>query len=216
MMRRAMKAAAVATVAILTGCVSGQVRKEESKVDLKPRSPRPMEMRKRVAVCDFVDKTEYGKGRLGLAAGDMLATYLVKSQQFDVFERQQMKHVLDEQKLGQSGIVDPQTAVQVGKVMGVEYVVYGVISNFGIRTESTNVILYHQKKQIAESTVDARIINVKTSRIHYADTGLGVAERGTSGSMGLGGAMSYDQTMAGDSLRAAITKMLDNMIDSME
>ncbi len=211
-MRRIAAALAMAT---FLGCVSGEVTKKEAVVEMKARTPRTAEMRKRVAVADFLDKTAYGKGQLGTGASDILTNYLVKSQQFRVFERQQISKALDEQKFQQSGVVDAKTAVQVGKMIGAEYVVYGAITNFGIRTESTNAIFYQNKKQIAESQVDVRIINVETGEVVYSMDGRGQAEREASGSMGLGGSMGYDQTLAGDSLRASIVKMMDDMIDSM-
>lgn len=198
----------------LVGCVSGAVRKEEDVVQLAPRTPKPMEARKRVAVVDFVDKTDYGRGRLGTGAADILTTYLVKSQQFRVFERLQISKAMDELKLQGSGVVDAATAAKIGKMVGADYVVYGAVTNFGLRTEGTDVILYQGKHQVAESTVDVRMIHVETSEVLYAETGRGSATRSTSGSLGLGGRMSFDETLSGDSLRAAIVKMMDQLIDS--
>lgn len=206
--------AALMIVAASLGCRSGAVEKKEAVVELKPRTPKPFDQRKKVAVLNFEDKTAYGKGRLGTAAADVLTTFLVKSQQFRMIERQQMAKVLGEQKFQQSGAVDTSTAVKAGKILGVEYVAYGAVTNFGIRTEATNVILYQQKEQVAESQVDVRLINVETAEILFSDGGRGEARREVRGSLGLGGRMSYDETLAGDSLRASIAKLVDNLIDS--
>lgn len=215
MLRVMTRTLAALAMAGLMGCVSGRVTKEEAVTDLKPRDPRPADARKRVAVVDLEDKTEYGKHKLGTAAADMLANYLVKSQQFRVFERQKISAALDEQKLGQSGIIDPATAARVGKGIQVEYVVYGAISNFGMRVESTNIILAHSKTLIAECTVDVRVINVETTEIVYSMDGRGRADRAATGMLGMGGSGSYDQTLAADSLRAAIAKMMDDLIDAI-
>ena len=127
--------------------------------------------------------------------------------------RQQMAKTLEEQKFQHSGAVDPATAVRVGKILGVELMVYGAVTNFGIRTEGTNVVLYQQKEQVAESQVDIKLVNVETSELMFAGHGRGSARREVRGSLGLGGRMSYDETLAGDSLRAAIAKMIDGLID---
>jgi curli biogenesis system outer membrane secretion channel CsgG len=204
---------ALAALAVL-GCRGGDVRKEEAKVTLKPRTPRPFESRKLVAVVDFEDKSAYGQGRLGRSAADVLARFLFDSQQFRLIERQQVAKVLEEQKFQQSGAINPATAMQIGQLLGVEMLAYGTVSNFGIRTEGTEAVVYQQKEQVAEATVDVRLIHVKTGEVIYMGEGRGQAYREVRGSFGLGGRMSYDETLAGDSLRAAIAKFVDNLIDA--
>ena len=206
--------AALAMIAVVAGpaCRSGGVEKSEEIVQFNPPPPKPFEARKKLAVLEFEDKSGYGKGRLGHAAADVLTTYLVESNQFQVVERQHMSKILEEQKFQQSGAVDQNSAIQVGKLLGVQYMAYGAVTNFGIRTEATNVILYQQKEQVAESQVDVRLINVETGVIMFAKHGRGKAHRAVRGAVGLGGRMSYDETLAGDSLRAAIVKMMDELV----
>jgi curli biogenesis system outer membrane secretion channel CsgG len=209
-----MRKLPVVLVALALGCRGGEVRKEEAKVELKARTPRPFEARKKIAVVDFEDKSGYGQGRIGRAASDVLTRFLFDSQQFRVIERQQVAKTLDEQKFQQSGAVNPQTAMQAGKILGVDMIVYGAVTNFGIRTEGTEAIVYQQRETVAESQVDVRLIHVETGEIIYMGEGRGSAKREVRGSFGLGGRMSYDETLAGDSLRASIAKFVDNLIDS--
>lgn len=209
-----MKRIPVVLILLAVGCRGGEVRKEEAKVELKARVPKPFEARKKIAVVDFEDKSGYGQGRIGRAASDVLARFLFDSQQFRVIERQQVAKVLDEQKFQQSGAVNPQTALQAGKLLGVDMIVYGTVTNFGIRTEGTEAVVYQQREQVAESQVDVRLIHVETGEVIYMGEGRGSAKREVRGSFGLGGRMSYDETLAGDSLRASIAKFVDNLIDS--
>lgn len=209
-----MRRLAALIVLSALGCRSSEVRKEEAKVELKARSPRPFDARKRIAVVDFEDKSGYGQGRIGKAASDVLTRFLFDSQQFRVIERQQIAKTLDEQKFQQSGAVNPQTAMQAGKLLGVDLIVCGAVTNFGIRTEGTEAVVYQQREQVAESQVDVRLIHVETGEIVYMGEGRGLAKREVRGSFGLGGRMSYDETLAGDSLRASIAKFVDNLIDS--
>ena len=205
---------AVVVLMLILGCRSGEVRKEEARVEInKSRPPKPMEARKRVAVIDFDDKTAYGQGRLGRAAADVLTRFLYDSQQFRMVDRQQVARILEEQKFQQSGAVNPETAMKVGKLLGVQLLACGTVSNFGIRTEGTEAVLYQQKETVAESQVDVRLIDVETGEILFMDEGRGSAKRSIKGSLGLGGRMSYDETLAGDSLRAAIARTVDNLID---
>ena len=75
------------------------------------------------------------------------------------------------------------------------------------------MVLYQQKEQVAKSQVDLRLVNVETSEVMYVGQGRGSASSSVRGSLGLGGRMGYNETLAGDSLRAAIAKMIDGLID---
>jgi len=214
---RGLKWTALAAVlAATTGCVSSAVEQVDPKTYVKERPPKPEANRKKVAVADFEDKTGYGREQVGAPSADILSTVLVDCEQFAVYERQQISKALDEIKLGQSGALDPTTVARAGKMIGVDYVMYGVVSKIGFRVEGTNVILYQEKKQVAEVTVDCRMVHCETGRIVFAKQGDGLAKRTATGSLGMGGRMSYDSGLFADALRAAIYKMLDEMIDKAE
>jgi hypothetical protein len=57
---------------------------------------------------------------------------------------------------------------------------------------------------------------VQTQRIVFSKPGDGEARRDASGVLGVGGSMSYDSGLFADAMRAAIDKMLDEMIDKAE
>ncbi len=204
----------LAAMTAVAGCRSGAVTKEEAKVTINKYPPRPRSDRQKLAVIDFADKTGYGQGRIGTSAADILINYLVESKQFRVVERTQIQSVLQEHKLEQSGVTNAATAVQIGKLLNVRFLAYGAVTNFGMREEASDVILYQQKQQIAECAVTVRLIDVETGEILLSKMGDGKAVREVRGSLGLGGRMSYDETLAGDSLRAAIAKFVDTMVES--
>ncbi len=56
-----------------------------------------------------------------------LTTKLFESKIFNVIDRQNLNKILEEQKLGQSGIIDEQTAVELGNIMGSSVMVFGRI-----------------------------------------------------------------------------------------
>src|SRR5690606_38311461 len=85
----------------------------------------------RIAVVDFENKTPHGGWRTGQGAADMLTTELVRGSGFDVFERARLNSIMQEQNLGSSGRVDPSTAAQIGKIIGVDYIVTGAVTEYG-------------------------------------------------------------------------------------
>ncbi len=206
-------------VTLLLGCSSTQVAKKGEIVPLdsaglKHHQPLPLEQRKRLAVLQFEDRTEYGSGRLGTAAADVLTTFLDRSGQFALYEREQLDQILQEQKISADKQFDPSTAVAVGKTAGVQYVAIGAVTGFGFKTKRTQVgTLGYQVEQDAEATVDVRIIDVATGRIVAADSGRGVVAVKAGEMLGVGQSIGYDETIANNALRAAISKFVDNLID---
>jgi len=61
--------------------------------------------------------------RKGLA--DMFITEFSKIQQFQVVERTNLDQILEEMKLGQSGVLDNNAAQQVGKMLGAQNLLLG-------------------------------------------------------------------------------------------
>ena len=83
----------------------------------------------RVAVLEFKNKAEgyaWAWYRAGEAAQDMLVTELVKKGGFRVMERERLEAIMQEKNLQLSGDIDPKTAVKLGKMIGVEYLIAGI------------------------------------------------------------------------------------------
>ena len=75
-----------------------------------------------------------------------LITQLVNLRRFKVIERASMTEIMEEQKLGMAGVVDEQTAINVGKIAGADVIIVGNINvgaGFG--------------------TINARMIDTETS-----------------------------------------------------
>lgn len=136
------------------------------------------QLKKRVAVFTFEDKSERswrwwdGKGP-GDGMADMLTTELVKSGKYTVIERQEIARILEEQRMGQSGLVTPQSAAQIGKLLGVELAIMGAVTEFGYARGSTGGrirgIGVGVQKQEATVAVDVRFVNTTTGEILMAD-----------------------------------------------
>ena len=81
-----------------------------------------------VAVVEFTDLqgnvTDFGR-----FLAEELVTRLGDLEKFKVIERQLLNKIISEQKLSLTGIVDPASAKQLGKILGVEAIVAGSITN---------------------------------------------------------------------------------------
>jgi curli biogenesis system outer membrane secretion channel CsgG len=170
----------------------------------------------RVGVVDFVNKSSYGAGRLGTSASDILTTELFKTGAFIVVERAQLRRVLGEQSLGQTGVVNPETAAQAGKVLGLNALVTGSISQFGVSTGGADYGIYKQKVQTAKCAVDVRVVDATTGQLLFADSGKGEFERKAQEILGMGTRAGYDETLGQEALRSAITKFMDNLVQKLQ
>jgi len=142
------------------------------------------DLKKRIAVSRFADRSGTGYNHVGDGVADMLTTALVKSGKFIVIERAEFDKVLDEQKLGQAGVVTPESAPKVGKALGVELLVIGSVSEFGTKenTVSGGISMFGGgiTKKTARAAVDIRLVNTTTGEVVAAET-----ESGSESTTGL-------------------------------
>jgi len=187
-------------------------RPDAGPASLASRGPK-----KRVAVVKFQDKSAYGRGRLGGAVQDILMTELARSGLFILVSRGgDMELVLDEQDFAGSGAVKTGTGAQAGQVLGLNAIVTGAVSQFGVKQKSATYLVGASKTQTAEATVDVRVIDATTGQVIYAESGNGVYEESSTQVLGIGGAKGYDETMEGKALRAAISRFIDNLIQRVD
>jgi curli biogenesis system outer membrane secretion channel CsgG len=150
-----------------------------------PRSKRyaVLTFDNKVAVDAYPATWWYGfRVKLGGAVSDMLVTQLVKSG-YNVIERERIKEVLGEQAFGQSGAVDPETAAKVGKVLGVDYLIMGSVTEWGMKESGVaaagNRLLGGLGQGVGVKAVEARVkldfrvVNASTGKIEMADSGDG-------------------------------------------
>ncbi|MBN2103128.1 hypothetical protein JW835_03715 [bacterium] len=184
--------------------------------------PLVAQMKKRVAVFTFEDKTDrsyhWWDGRQpGDGMADMLTTALVKSNKYVVMERQEMSRLLQEQQLGQSGIVTEQSAAQIGKMLGVELAVVGSVTEFGHTKKDMGINVkgfgFGTKSQKATVAVDVRLINTSSGEIIAAES---VRKEKSSSGIRLdtpdgrfNNANQFDNSLVGKATRSAINKIVE-------
>lgn len=83
-----------------------------------------------LAVMDFKNNSSvFGYDRLQQTIPEMLKTELSRSADIDVLERSKIESILAEQALAQTGVIENQTAQEIGKLAGAEYIIRGEINN---------------------------------------------------------------------------------------
>jgi curli biogenesis system outer membrane secretion channel CsgG len=131
----------------------------------------------RVAVLEFRNKAPNGWGGAGASAQDILVTELVKKGKFRVIDRERLNDLLREKNLSLSGDIDPKTAVEAGKLLGVEYLLVGSVTEFGaVQTRATTGGWLGNLPSVDVGTtrfkvaLDARAISTRTGEIVWADS----------------------------------------------
>ncbi len=161
----------------------------------------------RLAVMDFENKSQYGGWRVGHGASDMLSTELVKTGKFSMMERDRISAVLKEQNLGASGLLDPRTAVKIGKLIGVEYIVTGAVTEYGQSQTGGGGGGVRVGKKGYHATVDVRLVNAATGEIVFADSASNNKSTTSFSVFGIGGGQSFNEKKATETLRAAIKQI---------
>jgi len=92
-----------------------------------------------IAVVEFSD-LKGSVTNFGRFLSEELITRLYQTKKFKVIERQQLNKIITEQKLSLTGVVDPASAQKLGRVLGVDSIVFGSISDL-VRTLKINARL---------------------------------------------------------------------------
>lgn len=165
----------------------------------------------RVAVVDFDNKTPHGDWRIGQGAADMLSTQLVKKTKFQIYERDKLASILQEQDFGTSGRIDPSSAPQLGKILGVQYIVTGAVTEYGDSSQGGYGKGVGLGKKGYHAAVDIRIVNVETGEIVFADTGEGDESSLSVSFKGIGGGEKFNDKKATEAMRKAINSVADKI-----
>lgn len=183
-------------------------------------------LKKRIAVMDFENLSNFGDKKMGSAFADMLVSQLSRSDRFVLIERSQLEKIMQEQAIGQSGIMTEETAAQVGQLLGVESIIIGKILQAGQETESHDIDNKKNKWSLAlKSTmghilVSYRMISTTSGEILLADQ---VSAKEIKPAFGLktkdvdfSNLFEFDQTVVGIAFRKAVNKITVDIVNNVE
>jgi curli biogenesis system outer membrane secretion channel CsgG len=203
--------------------------------------------KKRVAILDF----DYGTVRsyvaglfgtdvdVGKGISDLLVKHLVQDGTYSVIERKMLDKILAEQNFSNSDRANPSTAAQLGRILGVDAIIVGTITQFG--GEDKNVKVggagggfggfgiggFGRKKSKAIVSVDARVIDIDTAEILAVADGKGESSRSSTSLLGGGGSWggwgaggvdfgssNFQETIIGEAVKLAVEDMTKDLIAS--
>jgi curli biogenesis system outer membrane secretion channel CsgG len=201
--------------------------------------------KKRVAVFDFDYATVHAGvsaifGRdidIGRGVSDLLVTMLVKDGGYSVIERKALNKIMAEQNFSNSDRANPVSAARLGKLLGVDAIVVGSITQFGNDTKNTGVGAvgtglgkvglggFSRKESKAVVALDARIVDIDTAEILAVAEGKGESKRTSTSMLGGGGgwggfgaggvnfgASDFQNTIIGEAVKAATEQLSTNVI----
>jgi len=198
------------------------------------------EGKRKVAVLDFQYGTVMSSVQaifgttqdVGRGISDLLVDRFLKDGTYRVIERRDINKVLQEQNFSNSDRADASTAAKIGRVLGVDAIIIGDITQFGRDDHTTgaggalskwdkygigNVGVHKAKAVVA---VTARLIDVNTAEILASESGKGESQRSGTNLLGGGGgwggggggnvdmsSSNFSQTIIGEAVNAAVTEL---------
>jgi curli biogenesis system outer membrane secretion channel CsgG len=207
---------------------------------------QPQGRKKRIALFDFDFATvQSGTAALfgqnidvGKGISDLLVKYLVQDGTYSIIERKALDKVLAEQNFSNSDRANPTSAAKLGKLLGVDAIVVGSVTQFGNETKNTNVggggggfggfgiggIGHKNSKAIVN--LDARIVDIDTAEILGVASGHGESSRSSTSLLGGGGhwggwgggavdfgSSDFQQTIIGEAVKAAVEQMSKGLVE---
>jgi len=165
--------------------------------------------KKRVAVMNFDYATVqtsveavFGTNKdIGAGITDLLVDKLVQDGAYSVIERKELDKIIKEQNFSNSDRADPSSAAKIARILGVDGIIIGSITQFGRDDKSTSVGggalggvtgrfgIGGVKKSESNAVVQitARIIDTSTAEILVSASGKGESTRKGAGLLGAGG-----------------------------
>ncbi len=173
-----------------------------------PSFAQEKSIKRKVAIGRFSNETQYAKGffydkendPMRKQAMDILSAKLAASEKFILLERDDLDLLVKE------------AGSDMSKV-GADYIIIGSITEFGRKTEGHKKAFARSKTQTVEAGVSIRLVEVATSLVIYSDEAKGFAEVTNKQVMGFGGTANYDATLSDKAISAAISQLIDNIIN---
>lgn len=165
-------------------------------------------LKRKVAIGRFSNETQYGKGLfydkendpMRKQALDILSSKLAASGKFILLERDDLDILVEE------------AGGEMQKI-GADYIILGSITEFGRKTEGDERVFSQTKTQTVEAAVSVRLVEVSSGLIIYSDEAKGFAETSSKTTLGLGGKAGYDATLSDKAISAALTQLVENIIN---
>jgi hypothetical protein len=143
--------------------------------------------------------------RIGKQASDILAARITATEKFILLERIDLDKISKELKFGNLGSLN----------IPADYLIIGSVSEFGRKEVSDVGVFSRVKRQVAYAKVNVRLIDVRTGQVIYSAEGDGEAQSEAGSVLGVGARAGYDSTLNDKAISAAISKLVNNIIETL-
>ena len=142
-----------------------------------------------IAVINFSKKATVPEG-LTFEDASMVTDYvidaLLDTDMFQIMEREELRSITNEHSYNATGLIDLNTATRVGKLNGVQYLVYGSVVGLGVKEKEIGYSNnkygdIDNKQHTVVANVHARFIDVETGRIVLTAQGEGASTSSLTG-----------------------------------
>ncbi len=131
----------------------------------------------RIALLDFRDEACKIEN-LGKLGSNKISDEFVKLGRVDVIDRATLVALLQEQKLDMTDIMDTSSAVEAGRILGINYLVFGEVTqgmvSRGLQTRKMRENKKDIEKKVWEytgmATVQLKVVDVKSAKIIFSGT----------------------------------------------
>ncbi|WP_028104626.1 CsgG/HfaB family protein [Pseudoduganella violaceinigra] len=190
-------------------------RAQQQEAQKAAALPQAKTLKRKLAIGRFTNESRYGRtfqtdannDPLGKQASDMLATKLVGSNKFLVFERQDLAKLSEEQRRNGASPAD---------LIGVDSLILGSVTEFGRSTTGKSGFLSSTKIQTARAKVEVRLVDARTGYVFFSATGAGEASTESGEIAGYGSKADYDATLNDRAIAAAISDLQTALINKLE
>jgi curli biogenesis system outer membrane secretion channel CsgG len=144
--------------------------------------------RPRIAVLDFEYSSVSSQWSPWLqtnikGVSDILVNKLVDGGNFSVIERSKIDQIINEQNFGTTGRLDASSAAKIGRVLGVQTIIIGSVTQFDIDKEANGFSVpffgsVGGGKTTANVKINMRAVDTKTGEILFTAQGTGSSNRG--------------------------------------
>ncbi|MCD6115507.1 tetratricopeptide repeat protein [bacterium] len=137
-MKTTLKGAAILLLVLLfMSCAS------TSSISIKVLKPAAISMPgvHKIGVVDF-----HGVGHSGSQIATLMQSMLLETGYYEILEREKISRILEEQNMAMSGIVDDQSAIQAGALLGVDALVFGDVTTYEIEPDKKITRKVKEKK----------------------------------------------------------------------
>jgi hypothetical protein len=119
---------------------------------------------KRVAILDFTDAPGADAGYSGRVVAGVMTGQALRVPSWQISERERIAQILEEQSFQRSSAVDVQTAVEIGRILGVDAVIVGTVSQYRIGSIPFLFFLAFDK-DVYRVSFNFRLIKVETAEV---------------------------------------------------